>query len=181
MKFFSLIFFSILTLSVTTITKQTVVSGRIETKSDVIDNIKGLRIELKVDSLVIAKNLIRENNSFVISASLDKDVDVYFSGLGHRETFLERIKATDLDSLSLTFKLPKTYQMNDDKAICQKCHESDQTIPIAYGFKTIVVYSKDQPDYTTYEGYGKTEVFDGGCMQSDISANYYCKRDKIRF
>jgi len=179
MKILKLVILTFITLSVTTSTKQTVVFGRIET--EVIDNTKGLRIEFKVDSLVIAKNLIRENSSFIISASLDKDVDVYFSGLGNRETFLERIKATDVDSLSLTFKLPKTYKMDAGKAVCQKCGESDQTIPIAYGFKTIVVYSKDQPDYTTYEGYGKKEVYDGGCMQTDISANYYCKRDKIRF
>ncbi len=181
MKTLTLTILTILTLGFSTPKKETIFIGTVTTDTKNKDNIFGLFIEFRVDTLVIARNIIQQDGSFKISATADKEFDIYYRGIGVGDTYIQTIKPTDKDTVSLTFKVPKDYKKHFGKAVCPKCNKHDQTVPIIYGLKTIVVYTTDQPPYTTYDGYGKKEIYDGGCVTSDIDPKFFCKRDKIKF
>lgn len=172
---------TILILGFSTPKNETIFIGKVTTDTKNKDNVMGLYIEFRIDTLVIAKNIIQQNGTFKISATADKEFDIYYRGIGVGDTYVQTIKPTDKDTVSLTFKIPKDYKKHFGKAVCSKCNKHDQTIPIIYGLKTIVVYTKDQPSYTTYDGFGKKEIYDGGCVTSDIAPKFFCKRDKIKF
>lgn len=161
--------------------KETIFIGTVKTDINKQDNVIGLYIEFRIDTLVIARSVIQQDGSFKISATADNEFDIYYKGVGVVDTYIQTIKPIDRDTVLLTFRIPKDYEEHFGNAVCPKCGKFDQTIPIAYGLKTIVVYEKDQPAYTTYDGYGKKEVYDGGCVTSEIAPKYYCKRDKIKF
>ena len=177
----TLIILTILTLGFATPKKETIFIGTVTTDVKNKDNVLGLYIEFRIDEGVIARSIIKQDGTFKISAMADKDFDIYYRSLGIGATYVQTIKPTDQDTVLLTLKLPKNYKKYFGKTICPKCNKHDQTIPIVYGLKTIVVYTKDQPAYTTYDGHGKKEIYDGGCGTSDISPKFFCKRDEIKF
>ncbi len=172
---------TILTLGVATPKKETIFIGTVATDTKNKDIIFGLYIEFRVDTLVIGRNIIQKDGTFKISATADKEFDIYYRAIGVGNTYVQTIKPTDKDTVSLTLKVPKEYKKHFGKTICPKCNKHDQTVPIIYGLKTIVIYTTDQPPYTTYDGYGMKEIYDGGCVTSDINPKFFCKRDKIKF
>lgn len=159
----------------------TVYVGQIAIDSKDWDNESQLFIEFRIDTQLIARDALHPNGTFAISASKNIEFDIYCSGIGVRDVYLQTVKPTNENKVLLNIKIPKDYVMHKKKAVCPKCSEYDQTIPIIYGLQTIVVFTKNPPPYTTYDGYGRKEVYDGGCVTSEISPRYYCKRDKLKF
>jgi len=181
MKTLIIAILTILTFGFVTPKNETVFIGKVTTSNENKDNIIGLYIEFRIDTLVIARNCIQQDGTFKISATSDKEFDIYYRGIGVNDTYVQTIKPTDQDTVLLTFQIPKDYKKNLGKVVCPKCNKHDQTIPIIYGLKTIIVYENDPQPYTTYEGFGKEEIYDGGCSSSGFDAQWYCKRDKIKF
>ncbi|MCL9806572.1 hypothetical protein NAT51_13635 [Flavobacterium amniphilum] len=161
--------------------KRTVYTGTVTIDPKYKDEIAYLNIEFRDHKKAVAGNMLQQDCSFRITTKANKELDIYYTGMGIGDTYLQTVKPTDKDSVFLSFKIPKEYQKKAGKAICPKCNKQDKTITIAYGFKSIVIYAENQPPYTTYEGYGKEEVYDGGCNSSEISAKFFCKRDAIKF
>ena len=156
--------------------------GTVKTDTENNDNIFGLYIEFRVDTLVIARNIIQQDGTFKISATADKDFDIYYRGIGVGDTYVQTIKPTEKDTVSLTFKVPRDYKKYFGKAVCPKCNKHDQTIPIRYGLETaIMVQHITSKGDTIYTPYDNKKYYDGGCVTSDIDPKYFCKRDKIKF
>lgn len=173
---------TILTLGFTTPKKETIFIGTVTTKTENKGNVLGLCIELRIDTVVIARNTIQQDGTFKLSAPADKEFDVYYHGPGVRDTYVQSVKPTDEDTISLTFKLPKDYKKHFGKAICPKCNKHDQTVPIRYGLGSARVNQQiDSKGDTTYTPYDKKNYFDGSCVTSDIDPKYFCKRDNIKF
>ena len=84
--------------------------GTVKTDTKNNDNIFGLYIEFRVDTLVIARNIIQQDGTFKISATADKDFDIYYRGIGVGDTYVQTIKPTEKDTVSLTFKVPRDYK-----------------------------------------------------------------------
>ena len=173
---------TILTLGFVTPKKETIFIGTVTPDSKNKENIFGLYIEFRVDTLVIARNIIQQDGTFKISALADKEFDIYYRGIGVGDTYVQTIKPTDKDTVLLTIKVPKDYKKRFGKAVCLKCNKHDQTVPIRYGLgSAIVIQHVDNKDDTTYTPYDKKNYYDGGCVTSDIDPKYFCKRDKIKF
>lgn len=176
-----LILTSLLCLSFSEHKDSTLFIGQIIVDSDDLYDSSELFIEFKVDTQVITRDILQQNGSFAIRADKNIEFDIYCSGSGVRQVYLQTVKPTNENKVLLNIKIPKDYAMHGNKAICPKCNEYDQTIPVVYGLRSIVVYKKDPPPYTTYEGYGRKEVYNGGCVTSVFSPKFYCKRDKLKF
>lgn len=173
---------TILTLGLTTPKKETIFTGTVTTDTKNKDNVFGLYIEFRIDTVVIAGTIIQKDGTFKILATADKEFDMYYRGVGVGDTYVQTIKPTDKDTVSLTFKVPKDYKKHLGKAICPKCHKHDQTLPIRYGLGSAkVIQHVDSKGDTTYTHYDKKNYYDGGCVTSDIDPKYFCKRDKVKF
>jgi len=173
---------TIFTLSFITPKKETIFIGTITTDLNNKDNIFGLYIEFRIDTLVIARNIIQQDGTFKISATADKKFDIYYCGIGVGDTYLQTIKPTSKDTVSITFKIPKNYKKYFGKAVCPKCNKKAQTIPIRYGWgSAIVIQHINSKGDTTNTPDHKKNYYDGGCVTSQIHPKYYCKRDKIKF
>lgn len=135
-------------------------------------------IEFKTDTLVTAKEFVREG-CFLISATTDRALDIFYLETGAPDMYIQTVQPTIKDTVSLNFTISRRYKKRMGRAVCPKCNRHDQTIPIHYGMKTITVYN-NPPPYTTYDGFGRKEIYDGGC-NSHSSPKYRCKRDKINF
>lgn len=181
MKTLLLSLLTILTLGFQTPKKETIFIGKVTIDSDIKDNIYGLLIEFRVDTIAIARYTFQQEGNFKIAVNADKAFEIFYRGPGISDTYVQTIKPTDNDTVLLNIKIPRDYKKHLGKIICPKCSKHDKTIPIIYGLKAIAVYEKNQPDYTTYIGSGKQEIFDGGCVTSEIDAQFFCKRDGIRF
>ncbi len=177
----ALILLAFLAIGLTTPKKKTVFIGTVSTESRYKDLLLGLQFEFRIDTIIIARNKILQGQSFKIEVISEKEMDVYYRGVGVIETFVGTIKPTDEDTILMNFKIPKNYKKHFGKAVCPKCNKHDLTIPIKYGLKTIVVNTENKPTHKIYKSYGKKEVYDGGCATSDFNPKYYCKRDKIKF
>ena len=173
---------TILTLGFTTPKKETIFIGTVTTDTKNKENVFGLYIEFKIDTVVIARNIIQQDGTFKLSATADKEFDIYYRGIGVGDTYVQTVKPTDKDTVSLTFKVPKDYKKHFGKTICPKCDKHDQIVPIRYGLgSAIVIQHVDSKSDTTYTPYDKKNYYDGGCVTSDIEPKYFCKRDKIKF
>ncbi len=182
MKTLLLTILTIWTLGFVVTKKETIFIGTIKTDPKNKDNILGLFIEFRVDTFVIARNIIEQNGTFKISATADKEFDIYYLGIGVADTYIQTIKPTDKDTVSLTFEIPKKYKKHFRKAVCPKCNKHDQTVPIHYGLgSAIVIQLVDSIDKKTYTPYDKKNYYDGGCLTSEIDPKYFCRRDKIKF
>ena len=155
--------------------------GKIKTNFANKDYISGLYIEFQIDTVVLAKTIVQEDGEFKITSKIDEEFDIYYRGNGIDKTYLQTIKPSQNDTIYLNLIIPQNYKKHAGKIVCPKCNNFDQTIPIIYGLKTIVIFTENQPFYTTFEGYGRKEIYDGGCSNSKISAKHFCKRDKVRF
>jgi len=173
---------TILTLGFTTLKKETIFIGTVTTDTKNKDKILGLYIEFRIDTVVIARNNIQQDGTFKLSTTADKEFDIYYRGIGVGDTYVQTVKPTDKDTVSLTFKVPKNYKKHFGKVNCPKCNKHDQTVPIRYGLgSAIVIQHVDSKGDTTYTPYDKKNYFDGGCVTSDFDPKYFCKRDKIKF
>lgn len=173
---------TILTLVFATPRKETIFIGTVTTDTKNKENVFGLYIEFKIDTVVIARNIIQQDGTFKLSATADKEFDIYYRGIGVGDTYVQTVKPTDKDTVSLTFKVPKDYKKHFGKTICPKCDKHDQIVPIRYGLgSAIVIQHVDSKSDTTYTPYDKKNYYDGGCVTSDIEPKYFCKRDKIKF
>lgn len=182
MKTLSLTILTIFTFSFATPKKETIFIGKVTTYTENKENIFGLYIEFRVDTLVIARNIIQQDGTFKISATADKDFDIYYRGIGVGDTYVQTIKPTDKDTVSLAFNVPKEYKKHFGKTICPKCNKHDQTVPIRYGLgSAIVIQHIDSKGDTIYTPYDKNNYYEGGCVTSNIGPKYFCKRDKIKF
>ncbi len=173
---------TILTLGFTTPKKETIFIGTVTTDTKNKDNVLGLSIEFRVDTLVIGKTIIQQDGTFKISATADKEFDIYYRGIGVGDTYIQTIKPTDKDTVLLIFKVPKEYKKHFGKTPCPKCNKHDQTVPIRYGDgSAIVVQHIDNNGDTTLTPYDKNNYYAGTCITSEIDPKYFCKRDKIKF
>ena len=173
---------TILTFGFTGPKKETIFIGTVTTDPKNKDNVLGLYIEFRVDSLVVGRNIIERDGTFKIKTSADKAFDVYYRGIGVDDTYIQTIKPTDKDTVLLTFKVPKDYKRRFRKTVCPKCNQYDQTVPIRYGSESaIIVQYIDNKGDTTYTQYDKRNYYAGDCVTSDIDPKYFCKRDKIKF
>ena len=162
--------------------KATIFTGTVTTDTHNKNNIFGLYIEFRVDSLVIASNIIQQDGTFKISVTADKKFDIYYRGIGVNDTYVQTTKPTDKDTVALTFKVPKDYKKHFGKTVCPKCNKHDQTVPIRYGLgSAIIIQHFDNKGDKTLKPYNNKNYFDGGCVISDIDPKYFCKRDNIKF
>lgn len=162
--------------------KETVFFGTVTTNTENKENIPGLFIEFRIDTLVIAKNIIQQNGTFKLSATVDKEFDIYYYGIGVGDTYVQTIQPPDKDTVNLIIQIPGNYKKSWGRTVCPKCHRHDQTIPIRYGFRSaVVIQHVDIKGDTIYMPYDKKKFYDGGCVTSDIDPKYFCKRDKLKF
>lgn len=182
MKMLTLIVLTILTLGFVTPKKETIYMGKVTTKVSDKDLLFGLYIEFRVDTLVLARSVVQQNGTFKISATNDKQIDIYYLGIGVGDTYVQTIKPTDKDTILLTLEIPKNHKKYFGITICPKCSKHDQTVPIRYGFgNSIEILHVDSNGDTTFTPYDKKNYYDGGCVTSGIAPKYFCKRDKIKF
>lgn len=160
---------------------KTVFIGEIIIDERIKREIDDLTIVFKSDTLVLAGAAVKEDGSFKISTEFNAEIDIYYRAWGLQDVFAQTLKPEQKAVVYLNLKLPIQYKKKSGKAICPKCNRNDFTIPIHYGLKVITVYSKNPPPYTTFEGFGRTEIYDGGCNESVISPKYFCKMDSIKF
>jgi hypothetical protein len=181
MKTLILTILTVLILGFITPPKETIFIGTITIDNKYNDKVLGF-IEFKIDTLLIAREIIQQDRTFKISVTADKDIDIYFRGIGARDSYIQTIKPTQKDTIFLSFKVPREYKKHFGKVVCPKCNKHDKVVPIVYGFHgTISVRHIDSKGYTTYIPRDKKNYFDGGCNISDIGPKYYCERDKIKF
>lgn len=181
-KILTLTILTIFTLGFITPKKETIFIGTVTTDYKNKENIFGLYIEFRIDSLVIARNIIQQDGTFKISTTADKEFDIYYCGIGVGDTYLQTFKPTSKDTVSITFKIPKNYKKKYGKAVCPKCNKKDQTIPIRYGWgSAIVIQHINSKGDTANTPYYKKNYYDGGCVTSYIDPKYFCERDKIKF
>lgn len=172
------ILLAILLFGVKTTPNETEYLGEIHTEEDLY----GLFIEFRVDSEVIAKTSIQKDGTFKLKSSIKQDFDLYYYGIGVNETYVQTVSPSQLDSVILTFNLPKKYKKHFGKVICPKCNKPDQTIPIRYGLKTLeYIQSVNSKGDTILTTKNRLEYYDGGCSTSNIDPQYFCKRDLISF
>lgn len=176
-----LIILAALCLSFTEHKERTVYVGHIDIGADEWSRGANLTIEFIANQRVIARDTLQNGMTFIMSASTNTDFDIYYHGIGAGLTFLQAVKSNDKDTVVFNFKIPRKYKKHAGKVECPKCNKHDKTIRIVYGLRSIVIYKKNPPSYTTYEGCGREEVYEGGCVTSEISPQYYCKRDKLKF
>ena len=110
---------TILILGFATPQKETIFIGTVTTDTKNKNNVFGLHIEFSVDNLVIAKSILQQDGTFKISAKADKEFDIYYRGIGVENTYVQTIKPTDNDTVSLTFKVPKDYKSILEKPFAQ--------------------------------------------------------------
>jgi hypothetical protein len=162
--------------------KETIFMGTVRTDTKNKDNIFDLYIEFRVDTLVIARGTLQQDETFKISATADKDFDIYYRGIGIGDTYVQTIKSTEKDTVFLTFKVPRNYNKHFGKTVCPKCNKHDQTVPIRYGLGTSIVFQHiDSKGDTIRTPYDNKNYYDGGCVTSEVDPKYFCKRDKIKF
>jgi hypothetical protein len=182
MKKLTLIILTIFTLGFIIPKKNTIFIGTIVSDEQTKNDIAGLIIDFRIDTLVIAQSIVERDGAFKISASADKEFDVYYRGIGIGENYALTIKSTEKDTIKFTIEIPRKYNKKKGKIVCPKCSEQDQTIPIRYGLGTEIVYRQvDKKGDTTYISYDKNNYYEGGCVHSEISPKYFCKRDKLKF
>jgi len=173
---------TLLTLGLTLPKKETIFLGMVTTDTVNKDNISGLWIEFRVDTLTIARGLVQRDGGFKITAKSDEEFDIYYAGLGIDYTYLQTLKPTIKDTVFLNFNIPKNYKKHFGKAVCPKCHKHDQTLPIRYGEGTaIVVQHVDAKGDTIRLPFDRKNYYAGTCITSDLDPEYFCKRDKIKF
>ena len=173
---------AILNLGFMTPKKEVFILGTFITNEKNKDNILGLTIEFRVDTIVIAKSLIQQNRTFKIATNVEKEFDIYYYGIGVGDTYLVTIKPNEKDTLALTFNVPKEYKKKFGKTVCPKCNKYDQTVPIRYGDNAVIlVQSADNDGNKTIRQYDKKNYYAGTCVTSDIDPKYYCIRDNIKF
>lgn len=173
MKTLTLTVLTVLTLGFVTPKKETIFIGTVTPDIKNKDNIFGLYIEFRVDTLVIARNIIQQDGIFKISTTADKEFDIYYRGIGVGDTYVQTIKPTDKDTVSLTFKVPRDYKKYFGKTVCPKCNKHDQTVPIRYGDGSAILV-----DGVPYD---KKNYYAGTCITSDLDPKFFCIRDKIKF
>lgn len=182
MKKLTLIILTIFTLGFITPKKNTIFIGTVISNEENKNDIAGLIIDFRIDTLVIAQSIVEENGKFKISASSAKEFDVFYRGIGIGENYATTIKPTENDTVKFTIEIPRKYKKKWRKAVCPKCSKHDQTVPIRYGLGTEIVYLQiDKKGDTTYISYDKNNYYNGGCVHSDISPKYFCRRDKLKF
>jgi len=182
MKAVTLAIFTILILGFGFPKKETVFIGTVTTDTKSANDIVGLIIEFRIDTLVIAKNVIQQDGSFKILAPTDKEFDIYYRGIGIDDTYVQTIKPTNQDTVFLTFQIPKIYKKRFGKTVCPKCNKHNQTIPIQYGWgSAIIVQNLNSKGDTIYTHYDKKNYYSGTCITSDFDPQYFCKRDNIKF
>ena len=182
MKKLTLIILTIFTLGFIIPKKNTIFIGTVVSDEQTKKDITGLIIDFRIDTLVIAQSIVDKNGTFKISASADKEFDVYYRGIGIGENYASTIIPTEIDTLKFTIQIPRKYNKKYGKIVCPKCSRQDQTIPIRYGLGTEIIYRNvDKKGDTTYISYDKNNYYEGGCVNSEISPKYFCKRDIIKF
>ena len=182
MKKLTLIILTIFTLGFITPKKNTNFIGTVISNEENRNDIAGLIIDFRIDTLVIAQSIVEENGKFKISASSAKEFDVFYRGIGIGENYATTIKPTENDTVKFTIEIPRKYKKKWRKSVCPKCSKHDQTVPIRYGLGSEIVYLQiDKKGDTTYISHDKNNYYDGGCVHSDISPKYFCRRDKLKF
>jgi hypothetical protein len=181
MKTLILTILTALLLGFITPKKETIFIGTVNTDNKNNDKNLGF-IEFKIDTVLIAREIIQEDRTFKISVTADKEIDIYFRGISARDSYIQTIKPTEKDTIFLSIKVPRDYKKHFGKVVCPKCDKHNKVVPIVYGFiGTISVRHIDRKGDTTYIPRNKKKYFDGGCNISDIGPKYYCERDKIKF
>jgi hypothetical protein len=182
MKLLTLIILATLALGSKASKRETVFSGKISATSSMMPILFGLNIEFRVDTFVIARAMVQQDGSFTISAPSNTGFDMYYSGVGIRETYVQAIQPAIIDSVSLAFKLPKVYKKHFGKPVCPKCNKQNKTVSIRYGAENAVrVQNIDENGHIILKPYDDKYYYEGGCISSDLDPMYFCKRDKIKF
>ena len=179
-KFLSVLFLLFLSMSMTS-DQKIIILGNVMMDLNLLEEDQPILMILKNGDQIVKQTKIEKDLTFNLSSSLNGICDLYYKEFGGKEVYIQPIKTEKSDTLKISFSLPKEYHKDDGKVNCPKCNLKDQTIEIAYGLKSIVIYDKNPPNYITYDGYGKEEIYDGGCGSSPLAAQYFCKRDSIKF
>lgn len=145
------------------------------------DILPDILLELRRDTIVLGRSSLKPTGSFEMTVPAFSSADLFYKGISIPEVYICTVNLQGEDSLMLNIRIPREYSKERNCIICPKCHQHDQNIPIEYGLKTIVVNKRKKLPYTTYQGYGNREIYDGGCVTSPIGPRYYCKRDQIQF
>lgn len=183
MKTLLAILFSIVLISIVSFvspTKETVVTGTITLNSNDSSYVNLLSIEFRIDSTVIAKTRIQKGGRYVAAIKTDKPVDMYCTGFGFTDTYIQTIRPSAEDTVSVNFKIPRAYKKFLWKAVCPKCSRHDQTINIVHG-RAIVFTHMNNKGEKVFVPYNRKHYYDGGCVTSDTDPKYFCKRDQIKF
>ena len=179
-KFLSVLFLLFLSMSMTS-DQKIIILGNVMIDLNLLEEDQPILMILKNGDQIVKQTKIEKDLTFNLSNSSNCNCDLYYKEFGGKEVYIQLIKTEKSDTLKISFSLPKEYHKDDGKVNCPKCNLKDQTIEIAYGIKSIVIYDKNPPNYITYDGYGKEEIYDGGCGSSPFAAQYFCKRDRIKF
>ena len=183
MKIFFLIMFSILTFAISAQTDQTIYIGQITVDSPQSKNdLLGVLIEFRLDTVVIASDVVKQDGKFRISAATTKPFDIYYRGIGVGETFVQTIQTSGKDTIFLNWNLPKVYKKRLGKALCPKCNTYRETIPILYGMNSaILIQTRDSNGKKIFSQYDEKNYYDGNCVTTSLDPQFFCKRNLIKF
>ncbi|MFC7772430.1 hypothetical protein [Flavobacterium sp. GCM10027622] len=109
MKKLTLIILTIFTLGFITPKKNTIFIGTVISNEENKNDIVGLIIDFRIDTLVIAQNIVEQDGKFRISAPSDKEFDVFYRGIGIGENYATTIKPTENDTVKFTIEIPRKY------------------------------------------------------------------------
>ncbi len=162
--------------------KETIYLGQITLNSEAKNDYLGIFIEFRIDSLVIAKSKIKQDGSFKISLTTEREFEVFYRHIVGQECYVQTIKPSQKDTVRLNFTIPAVYKNEINEVVCPKCSKHDQTIPILYRgqFKRELFELIDSSGNKIFVPYDKTNYY-SNCTFSQYDPKYFCKRDKVKF
>jgi len=164
------------------LSSETVITGTVKTNLTTPRSILGLTISLRNEHTVIDQCFVESDGTFKLKAIIDRELDLYYRGVGIDTTYIQKISPTDKDTIRLIVVIPGIYKKRWGHAVCPKCNRSDQTVPIQYGLGTTSIAQEiNKHGDTTLLPYNKKKYFAGTCIRSLLDPKYFCRRDKIKF
>jgi hypothetical protein len=145
-------------------------------------HIEHLNVFVKGDDKVLAQTVTNEKGDFnmTFTPEKEKSFDFYCSGVGMDTLLLSSITSFESDSPEITFSIPAAIKKDAaGKAICMKCHQTDEVYSIVYGLVQVVTRKKDAKGKIIYSNIANGKYYAGTCING--IATYYCDRDKVKF
>jgi len=143
--------------------------------------INGLTILAKINKQIVEKTATDSNGRFSLTLKdyQGERLDIFCCGIGIDTLLLYSASRLDKTTQDLAILIPIEPKRNMfGKPYCPICHKTDKVYPVVYGLGQLVELKVKNGD-STYTNIVHHKFYRGTCM--DMSARYYCARDRVSF